>query len=209
MEQQPRGPVTRVELTIDAGLVAAAIESNHYFLLEYDSLDGAQREKQVYACYGYAMMKAQGLETTFSLVRVAFAGATRQIKWRHEVDGIFADFEKKTFGSALKEIRKHIHWDNDIDILLHDGLSKRNELAHGFFYRNASAMISNAGKRKIVANLVTSIGVFEAADFALTLVERMLRREIGITDDDVRKIYDEMHAEALLPDVEARSVSEQ
>src|SRR4051794_40938214 len=80
--------------------------------LEFDYLDGSDRTKHVYACYGLAMYQAQCLEVGLqSLVRGYHA--LTGIVTAANVNTYEQEFARKTLGQLFATLRKHVHFDEE------------------------------------------------------------------------------------------------
>ncbi len=92
----------------------------------------------------------------------------RQVRKRH-LDVRSERFQKTTFGSLLGEIKGKAGNKGKLDLQpadaqrLEEALNLRNALTHGFFLERAEEIMSEAGRKKMVCELVSGAKAFRSA----------------------------------------------
>ncbi|MFZ3149899.1 MAG: hypothetical protein WA137_12790 [Methanothrix sp.] len=139
-------------------------------------------EKEVYAFFGLASYSAQVLEKGITIMVVAFRCKGLRIT-RSELDTLYAEHNKKTFGQLLVRARKIISIPDDIDSLLEEALLKRNWLMHHYFADRAAQFMTEIGRRQMLSELQSLIQIFREADCATEPIYMPILKEFGVTEE--------------------------
>ena len=113
-----------------------------------------------------------------------------------DFDNFFDTFDRKTLGQLMHVARTQVDFDDTIDEELKIALTRRNYLAHQYFWDNAQPMMTDSGRTQLMLALRDDIAIFKNADIALDSIAGPLRLKIGLTDDILQRMFDEMVAEA-------------
>jgi hypothetical protein len=162
---------------------------------EFDVLDGRGRWKHVCALFGLAMYCAQLFEADLHNILLLDAKIAGRVTTDAEYEALDADLTGKTLGSLLGKVRKLVEISDDAILLLGEALQRRNQLCHGFFFRKANELLTNAGTRRVCADLMETKELFEKAELVSQVVCKMLFELGGIDEDDLRaEVEREKHA---------------
>ncbi len=93
--------------------------------------------REVYARFGLAMYRAQCLERELALILATRYGPDPTRISEREFDAILEDLFSKTLGHLVGEIEKVAALSEEEKEQLQTALSKRNWLAHGYFWDRA------------------------------------------------------------------------
>jgi hypothetical protein len=148
-------------------------------------------EKEVYAFFGLASYCAQVLEKGITIMVVAFRCKGLRIT-RSELDVLYAEHNKKTFGQLLLRARKLISIPDEIDSLLDQALLKRNWLMHHYLADRAVQFMTEIGRRQMLSELQSLIHIFMEADRAIDPIYNPILEEFGVTEESIEILIKEM-----------------
>lgn len=83
--------------------------------------------------------------------------------------------------------------------VLSDALERRNHLMHNFFEVHATDFKTQHGQRRMVIELADSIRLFRIADLPVAVATKALLRVMGISDEDLAKVYKELLRKDMPP----------
>lgn len=152
--------------------------------------------KEVFAFFGLASYHVQVLEKCLVIMVLAFRCKGLHIT-RREFDSLYAENSMKTFGQLLSRARKSNSIPNDIDSILEDALRKRNWLIHHYFADRAVQFTTEIGRRQMLDELQSLIRIFMDADRATETIYKPIFEELGVTEESVAKMIEEMVKEYL------------
>lgn len=159
---------------------------------EDDLDDSSYQRRETFAMYGMAVYHAQTLE--HGMVNVLSWGEavesgrpTRELIEANTVE----NFER-TMGRLLKRLRPLIAEDSHLTEQLQQALDTRNYLAHGFFRHHAENVMTVPGRELMMAELYEVTDLFEATDAALQPVMDTYLATLGITQEQVQEVLQEM-----------------
>jgi hypothetical protein len=153
--------------------------------------------KEVYAFFGLASYCAQVLEKGLVNMTVAFRAKGLRIT-PSEFDALFEEHDKKTLGQLLRRARSAIAIPPDVDSLLETALEKRNWLAHQYFADRSVQFTEESGRGDMIRELQHLITLFRKADRATEPIYQPILRQMGVTDEIVRQLIEEMKREYRL-----------
>lgn len=147
--------------------------------------------KEMFANYGLAMLRASFVEKALMVLLVAINRIGK-----HEVSPddihsvIFADNDK-TFGQLLNKLKTKINLATDLEEEIKQAVSKRNFLAHHFFFQNRENLIS--GDPGILSRELQEAGDFFLSvhpkiDELLTIFLKRFNIPYENMDDEVAKL---------------------
>ena len=137
--------------------------------------------REVYAWFGLAMFKAQCLERQIALMLATKYGPSPTRISRREFDAILEDLFSKTLGQLVSEIGKVAELSEDEKERLQKGLSKRNWLAHNYFWDRGVAFLSESGRVSMIEELQEMTYSFETLDELFTNRTIYHAKSLGIT----------------------------
>lgn len=159
---------------------------------EDDLDDSSYQRREMFAMYGVAVYYAQTLE--HGMVNVLSWGEavesgrpTRELIEANTVE----NFEH-TMGRLLKRLRPLIAKDSHLTEQLQQALETRNYLAHGFFRNHAENVMTVPGRELMMAELYEATDAFKATDAALQPVMDTYLTTLGITQERVQELLQEM-----------------
>jgi hypothetical protein len=142
--------------------------------------------KEVYAFFGLAMYNANLVEASLINLAVALNLNKTKVITQDVFEATFGEMEAKTLGQLLKATRKLAAIPSELEPVLEETLNKRNFLTHSFFRVNAEEIIHEAGKRAMIEELRSMIGLFIRADALLTPVYMSLWEKYGLTEEFIQ-----------------------
>ena len=109
--------------------------------------------REVYAWFGLAMFTAQCLERELALILATKYGPDPTRISEREFDAILEDLFSKTLGHLVGEIGKVAALSEEEKEQLQTTLSKRNWLAHNYFWDRAVDVLSESGRVSMIEEL--------------------------------------------------------
>ncbi|GEM_PF-2274944 len=164
----------------DLSLLAPPAGIFDHFVEEHVQLDVAQKAKHVYACYGLTMSFCHELEGTLGGIAILHARASGRATSPKDVEAFEASFDRLTIGAMLADVRKRVIWSDEVDALFKDALERRNQHAHGFFFKRSEAMMSELGQRALLKELSESAYSLRTAILALDIIGRLFFKLLGV-----------------------------
>ena len=101
----------------------------------------------------------------------------RRLSWTQQFEN--------TLGRLLHEIKNHVAIPDEVSALLGEALSKRNWLAHGYFWDRAADFMTDSGCVRMISELEMVQEVFEGAVQKLDAIVRPIRERFGLTDEAI------------------------
>lgn len=164
--------------------------------------------KELYARFGAAYYWAECVYRSACLIYVDKAISHLVGITRARVDELFAEANSRTLGQIVVEIAPHL--DVKTMQLLDEVVSRRNFLAHHFWFEKIVEMQSVEGVKKLASELWDDQRLFESADNLLLETARGLRVAVGIPDEAVDNMLAELEAGAVpLPAPRSRKLKKQ
>ena len=141
-------------------------------------LEREAHARDFYAKLGFAFSEAQILERAVMGVLSSHMVFTKSGRVTKEtLAELVQKIERRTFGPLLKEMKDAFTFTDRDLTKLKEALKLRNDLAHGFLWRNANAMIAPRGLEKLTAELDEIVQViFEATRIADSAFNALLER---------------------------------
>jgi RecB family exonuclease len=112
-----------------------------------------------------------------------------------EYDALFEEHDKKTLGQLLKRARTAVAIPTEVDALLEDALEKRNWLAHQYFADRSVPFTEKDGRSDMIRELQQLTILFKKADTATVSIYQPVLRQMGVTDEKLNSLMDEMKRE--------------
>ncbi|XQU09822.1 hypothetical protein P4544_09245 [Halomonas sp. LY9] len=142
-------------------------------------------EKEVYAFFGLASYTAQSLEKGLVTLAFSYSLSKRTILSEDAWGDLFSQVNRKTFGALLKLVKSETSIDQSMVSELDNCLSKRNWLAHDYFYDRAAEFCSEEGRVQMLSELSELIRNFDLCDQFITGVSQHIWQQHGITEADI------------------------
>ena len=98
--------------------------------------------KEMFANYGLAMLRASFVEKTLMLLLVAINQIGKPEVSQDDIYSVIYADNKKTFGQLLNKLKSKIDLPSEQEEAISQAISKRNFLAHQFFFQNRERLIS-------------------------------------------------------------------
>ncbi len=147
--------------------------------------------KEMFANYGLAMLRASFVEKTLMLLLAAVNQIGKPEVSLDDIHSvIFADNEK-TFGQLLNKLKSKINLSSDLEKEIRQAVSKRNFLAHHFFFQNRESLISGnpallSGELQESGNFFLS--VYPKVDHLLGIFLKQFNIPLENVDHEVVKL---------------------
>lgn len=93
---------------------------------------------------------------------------------------------QKTLGHLLKALRAQVEVPDDIDDYLDMGISKRNQIVHGFMTRNTARLFDAKARLEVEAELSALKKEVRRRDIAVTKLIDALIKKYGLSTDALR-----------------------
>jgi hypothetical protein len=112
------------------------------------------RARDFYAKFGFAFSEAQILERAVIGVLSAHIAYTKSGRIsKNEIAELIRKVEKRTLRPLIEEMKKHFEFSQDDLASLEVALKCRNDLAHGFLWKNGRTMVAPGGLEKLTLEL--------------------------------------------------------
>lgn len=139
-------------------------------------------EKEVYAFYGLAVFTAQCAEKSLVNFAMGYKLLDETILTQEQWLAIYDELNTKTFGCLLRNIKNRTQLSDDVISHLELSLSKRNWLAHDFFYDFSSHFFDGDGRVEMIKELTKLIELFQIADLIIEKLSLKLWNHFGVTE---------------------------
>lgn len=150
--------------------------------------------KEVFAFFGLASYHAQVCEK--GLVNMAVILQARGSKLTTDLwDGLFGQFDPRTFGQLLHEIKKKLTINEEDEALLREALKKRNWIAHQFFADFSIDFTLESGRRKMIEELKAVTTLFMRADICTSRLYESDQKSLGLTGEILEKLITQQQTE--------------
>ena len=157
----------------------------------------SEQIRDVYAYFGLAMYQAQALERQLAIILATKYGPGPKRITRGQFDNLLEGLFSKTLGHLVESISEVADLSEDEEERLREALTKRNWLAHRYFWERAAEFMSDSGRVSMVEELRDTATLFEALDKLFTSRTNEWGESIGVTRQTVDK-----HLERLLGGLE-------
>ena len=147
----------------------------------------SEQNENVFAHFGLAMFQAQCLERQLAIILATkYEPGPTNIS-RTELDDIFDDLFSRTLGQLVEEIGRLAELTEDEEERLQEALSKRNWLAHRYFWERAIEILSEPGRASMITELQEAAYFFQTLDelFANKTIE--WAETVGISQQTLDK----------------------
>jgi hypothetical protein len=156
--------------------------------------------KEVFAFYGLAAYHAQVLEQELLIFPMILHRSGRSHLMQADLDGLFANLEKRTLGQLLREAAGMTRVPDDVAGQLEVALDRRNYLVHRFFEKHSEDFISERGRTEMIEELRELTALFQRTDAAVLAVREPLAENLGITRELADRLFKAMIARAAARD---------
>lgn len=143
--------------------------------------------REVFSRFGLALFQAQALERQLAIILASKYGPGPTHMTRAEFDDVLSRLFSMTLGSLVNEIAELSDITEDEEERLKNALSKRNWLAHRYFWERAIEFISESGRASMIKELQGAADSFQALDELFTQRSREWGETIGITQQSLDK----------------------
>jgi hypothetical protein len=148
--------------------------------------------KEVFAFFGLAMYEAQVFEKNVLHFVVLCEMLELPAGTREGVNRFYEKFDSCTLGKLLRIARGHDNFDPLVEPKLRRALDGRNVLVHQYFWNNAEKFCTDDGRLNMIHELRDSVALFKDADNDLTNLFFSLSERVGITQQKVEELYNEI-----------------
>lgn len=146
--------------------------------------------KEVFARFGTAYYESEVLHRGLCNIYALATFDKPESVTRPRIDEKLAFSYSLTLGQAIKE-SKHL-FPNDIQEQLDLALSKRNFLAHHFWFEKNHLMFDKQGLLQLQAELIEYSEFFDKLDKTMSNFFLPIREKFGITDEMMQEIYERL-----------------
>ena len=147
----------------------------------------SEQVKEVYAYFGLAMYKAQCVERQLAMILATRYGPGPSKITRTEFDDLLESLFSKTMGWLIRDIGELAKLSEGEREQLQEALSKRNWLAHRYFWERARVFLSESGRVSMIQELQEAVDSFGALDQLLTSRTMEWAEPMGITEQMVER----------------------
>lgn len=155
--------------------------------------------RDVYAHFGLAIYLAQCLEQSIFIHLMFFDFFPRNAKnfkdrmhWEQAFDHYESTELGKTMGRLIQKLKDAGQPTDEIKAVLANVLIERNRLAHKYFAENSIAFVTEAGRKKMIAELETIQDLFRTAAAMIDAITTPVARRYGFTEEMERQAMQEM-----------------
>lgn len=132
--------------------------------------------REVYAFYGVSMYMCQCIERGLASMMCAVFPPQDRISNKEMYDEILSSHYEKTLGQLIIKLRKHVNVPETLVVSLGKVLAIRNDLAHNYFFRNASVFMKEEGRLKMLQELKEKLAFLEGVNEEMgTTVSKWLK----------------------------------
>ena len=121
-------------------------------------------------------------------------------EWGTIVDSFMDRQFESTMGRLIRRLGERTAVPEDLESQLAGALNARNRLAHSFFRDYAEELLTRSGRDAMIADVDACRAGFEAADDALSSVVDPLRRQVGVSDENVAEALNALISSAKQAD---------
>jgi hypothetical protein len=152
-----------------------------------------ETRKEVFAWFGSAAYLAQCLEQELVTVLLLFERFKNPLMQPTEFDSLEQLLARKTLGGLVKELEASMFPPEELKGLLTGYLSKRNYLAHRYFFENAESFVSRDGREKMIQELKAICAELQEGNAIAEKMSAKLRSLIGIPQETADSIVAEFY----------------
>ena len=145
----------------------------------------SEQVKDVFAHFGLAIFQAQALERQLAITLATKYGPGPTRISREQFDDILEGLFSRTLGQLVKELRKLANLSDDEVDQLQEALSKRNWLAHSYFWERAVEFLSESGRNVMIGELREAACSFETLDELFKSRTIEYGKSAGLTQQDL------------------------
>ena len=146
--------------------------------------------KEVFARFGAAYHESEVLHRGLCIVYALASFDKPESITRPRIDEKFSCSFSLTLGQVINEAR-HL-FPNEIQQLLDLALSKRNYLAHHFWFEQNYLMFDEEGLLKLQKDLIEYADFFDTLDNKITEFFRPIRKSFGLSDEIIQEAYEKL-----------------
>jgi hypothetical protein len=151
-------------------------------------IDENELVKEVFAQFGLAIYLLQVIEHGCVNLLISLKLSDKSKITKKQIEGIYKENFKKTFGTLIKNIPKSIINTNFLNEL-NNTRKLRNELCHSYFKKRAVAFTSINGREKIIIELKENCQYLENIDKELDKVVYKISKQFGINSETIENVY--------------------
>jgi len=152
----------------------------------------SQHIREVYARYGLAMYQAQCLERQIAILLTTVYGPGPKQITRSQYDKLLDSYFKRTLGRLHQELNKSSPLPKDFDTKVKKAITKRNWLAHSFFWERAFHFMSDKGRSQMLEELQGAIDFFQELDAELSKIGDEWAKLNGVTAKQFEKAMERL-----------------
>jgi hypothetical protein len=152
-------------------------------------MDHEPLRKEVFAWYGAAAYYAQCVEVELIIARLFLARLHTPQLSDAEWENISR--EKRTMGGLLKLLSSELQLEDSETALLTACLEDRNFLAHDYWYRRSSLLVTPDGCQRAVSELQEICERLKQGNMVTERIAKRIRARLGISEEMVHKLQTE------------------
>jgi hypothetical protein len=153
-----------------------------------------EEEKQIwdlYGAFGFAVYQAQCLERELAMMLVTAQAGSPNSFSTEQLESLYGTRFRQTLGQLIGLARKDAYIDKSLEDRLMDALSKRNLLAHNYFWERTEAIQTFEGRKEMISELRQIAHEFDELDNELMPITREWARSLGVTVAKVQELLKE------------------
>lgn len=158
-------------------------------------MDKSEHCKEIYAYFGLAMFKAQCVESSITqmlifcdLYEKEAKVSINQSEWEVKFDAFDQQLSAKPMGRLIRHLKSLNVIDLKTEELLKEALTRRNFLAHGYFFKRGLEFLSHSGREKMITELSEYGLFFENVEDVLNPLSMKMGKKYGLTEKVLEEI---------------------
>ncbi|NIA12080.1 MAG: hypothetical protein GWP10_20745 [Nitrospiraceae bacterium] len=173
-------------------------------LEEFELEDDDGKSRLVYAYFGLAIYFGQVLEEALSHMLWMHRFFKQKKQTNEIINKIIDDIEavKKTMGMAINEVKNAYSLPETLESALANVLAKRNYLAHRYFKDEIHKCYSESGQKEVIHYFCQFIDQTTKVDNALKPYYSKYIEALGVTNDKIDELMDQMIKQEKIRDIE-------
>jgi hypothetical protein len=156
----------------------------------------SDQSRELFAHYGLAMYYAQVLEHEIVNLLVLARIVEAQENAERILSDPWEDRFRDTFGRLFRKLEPFLAGDKKLVDDLGEAVRVRNRLAHSYWRDHVEECASLYGRDEMIRGLIETREMFVGLDGRLEPVHAQLYDSLGITDEKIKDMYNEMKARA-------------
>lgn len=175
------------------------MEKSYDRALEEFYTEHEDQHRLVYSYFGLSIYQVQCLEEAFSQMLWVDRIFKKKATSLEEINEIIDNYEtsKKTMGNFLNEVKQSYELPDVLKDKLDDLLQRRNYLVHKYFKLHIEKFYSEIGQLEMIKFFCDFVDEARAADQALKSYYSIYTDKLGLTEEKIEQLMEEMKQEEL------------